>query len=52
MAYGYDLATGLPPGDRPGVRFHICDIFDILNILTYNLGGGSDSSYFFAYWSY
>ena len=46
MAYGYDLATGLPPGGRPVAKLHIFDILDILNILTYNLGGGSDSSYF------
>jgi len=52
MAYGYDLKTGLPAAVRPVLRLHIFDIFDILNILTYNLGGGSDSSYFFAYWSY
>ena len=52
MAYGYDLKTGLPAAVRPVLRLHIFDIFDILNILTYNLGGGSDSSYFFAYRSY
>ena len=34
------------------MRLHIFDIFDIFDILTYNLGGGSDSSYFFAYLTY
>ena len=52
MAYGYDLKTGLPPGGRPVLRLHIFDIFDIFNILTYNLGGCSDSTYFFVYLTY
>ena len=52
MAYSYDLKTGLPAAVRPVLRLHIFDIFDIFNILTYNLGGDSDSSYFFAYLAY
>ena len=40
MAYGYDLKTGLPAAVRPVLRLHIFDIFDIFNILTYNLGAG------------
>ena len=39
MAYSYDLKTGLPAAVRPVLRLHIFDILNILNILTYNLGG-------------
>lgn len=52
MAYGCDLKTGLPAAVRPVLRLHIFDIFDIFNILTYNLGGCSDSTFFFVYLTY
>ena len=51
MAYSYDLKTGLPAAVRPVLRLHIFDIFDIFNILTYNLGGGFRFVIFFCIFS-